>query len=207
MKSRLLALVLLCSAAFAHAADLTMTVTTDPPPPWSVTQPVVLRVTLTNHANEARRGWFELRDLDRTAGLIDRIRLRAESWPAIDPNSGSEFCAMWDPNFDHVLTWCDTTVPILPGDSLTLAYDVIAFPNAVGYRDAFYELFPMTADTVVQAPGAPIVHVPVRFAYGFLPAVPVPGLGALGALLLGLALLFGASWRMNATTRVQRIRP
>lgn len=207
MKRHLLALVLLVFAAIAHAADLTMTVTTDPPPPWSATEPVVLRMTFTNHASEARRGWFEIRDLDRAVGLVDRIRLRAESAPGVDVNgNASEVCTTFSPNYDQVLTWCDTTVPILPGDSLTLAYDVIAFPNAVGYRDAFYELYPMTADTVVQVPGASVVRVPVRFAYGFQPDVAVPGLGVWGALMLGLALLLVASRRIEAAKGLQGIQ-
>lgn len=207
MKRHLLALVLLVFAATVHAADLTMTVTTDPPPPWSATEPVVLRMTFTNHASEARRGWFEIRDLDRAVGLVDRIRLRPESWAGYDWNgNASDVCTTLSPNYDRVLTWCDTTVPIMPGESLTLSFDVIAFPNAVGYRDAFYELYPMTPDTVVQVPGAPVARVPVRFAYGLVPNVPVPGIGSIAALLLGLGLLLAASWRMYGATPMEGLK-
>ena len=206
MKTHLLALILLGITAFAQAADLTMTVTTDPPPPWSDTEPVVLRLTLTNQANVARRGWYEIRDIDRTARLIDRIRLRAGSVPAIDLSVASDVCGTFQPNYDNVLTWCDTTVPILPGDSLTISYDVIAFPGAVGYRDAYYELYPMTADTLLHAPGAPVVQVPVRIAYGFLPRIAIPTTGNVAVAMLVFALLLVASWRMNADTRLRGSR-
>ena len=190
MKRLVPAFVLLGSAALAQAADLTMTVTTDPPPPWSVTEPVTLRLTITNHANVPRRGWFEIRDIDRAARLVDRIRLRPASAAGMDVNGNSSFpCATFSPNYDNVLTWCDTTVPILPGDSLTIDYDVMAFPNAVGYREAYYELYPMTADTSVPVPGALSVQIPVRFAYGFLPHQAVPA-GSLYWFVALAGLLF-----------------
>ena len=205
MKRHLLALVLLVFAAVSQAADVTMTVTTDPPPPWSATEPVVLRMTFTNHANEARRGWFELYDFRRTAGLVQRLDVRAESAAGLESKLQPYPCREIGPTGEELI-WCSLTVPIPAGESLVLTYDVMAFPNAVGYRDATFELYPMTADTIFHVPDVPAVNVPVRFAYGFVPDVAVPGLGAYGVLLLGLGLLLAASWRMYGATPSQGLK-
>lgn len=202
MKSLWLAIVLLGASMFAQSGELTMTVSADPGVPWSVTEPVVVRLTFTNHAQEARRAWFILEGFDRTAGLVDRVTVRAESAAQVLEPDANPQCIN-EPTLNWVMEFCLWTTPILPGESLVIALDVAAFPNAVGYRDATFVLYPLTADNVQHVPGAPVVRVPVRFAYGFLPDVAVSGLGAFGAMLLGLGLLLAASWRMYVATPSQ----
>ena len=191
MKRHLFAFVLLGAATFAHGADLTMAVTADRAPPWSVTEPVVLRLTFTNHAEEARRAWFILEGFDRTAGLVDRITVREESAAQVLEPDANPQCIN-EPTLNWVMEFCFWTTPILPGESLLIALDVAAFPDAAGYRDATFVLYPLTGDTGLHVPGVPPVRAPFRFAYGFLPHRTVPAMSTVSITVLAALLLFMA---------------
>ncbi len=203
MKSPMLALavVLLGGAAFAQAADLTMTVSADRPVPWTSATPVVVTMTITNQANEPRRAvWIDIEGIDQRDGLIHHVDILTPE--SVEEMGGHPSCVDFSPVM-HDLIWCLPSKPIAPGQTLTIRFAIVAFPNASGFRQARWTAQTETGNFGAVPDSARVLSVDQLIAYGYLPRVAIPGIGNVAVAMLVFALLFAASWRMNANTRLR----
>lgn len=179
---------LLCLASPIAAQQLSSTLHAQPAPWWTPTQPVVLRLTLTNLDAEPRRYQIDFLGFDRTAGLVNALTPRDDA--ATGPFEPR--CSDIGPTL-HNLTFCLSTPVVAAGATHVVEFDVIAFPSAHGWRDGQFEVYPLRPDFSSLGAAATPVRTPVqRFAYGVLPTAGVPASTTTTLALLALAILFAA---------------
>jgi hypothetical protein len=185
----LLGMILLVSARSAMADDFQLT--TEPQPPWNTTEPVVLRLTIHNESNETRRYAVDFSGFDRSAGLVDRLDVVDEL--AMGPFEG--ICADIGPSLDD-LTFCLSTQPIPAGQSRSFQFDVVAFPNALGFDEGKFEIRTLRSD--FSGAGVPIGHSPSTwFAYGYAPHTALPSLNQISIIALAVLLAIIATLQLH----------
>ncbi len=174
-----LAFVLLGVASAVQSQDLSMTVTTDPPAPWSAATPVILTLTITNHAAAPRRASIDLEGIDQFHGLVRRLDVRnTDAVTYAHPS-----CVDFSPPLQDLM-WCLTSIPIDPGQSLIIEFDVIAFPDAFGFRHAIWTAYPESSNFGAVPGGELFAAADLLFAYGVIPHRPVPTLVAFSEIAL-----------------------
>jgi hypothetical protein len=183
------ALLLSAAATTGHADAVDLDVS--PSAPWTTTEPVTLRLTIANESDEARAYYVQFNNLDRRAHLVFDLAIVDET--QIGPFH--PICSDISPT-PWVLTFCLSTLPIPPRTTRHYDFNVIAYPDAIGFGDGWFEVG--GADGIMNTP-------PVRFAYGFLPEAPVPALSSVSAAML--AALFAMLGALRSRARRYDGRP